>query len=129
MHAFEEEPEVLRVNSRRDAMSQVCDPRSRLLTAFETPTHPLNLPLNRFLPTVQHVRIQVPLERNAWADDFPSNGRVDAPVQPDYIVTACPSDAFQGGARSLWKEGEGNDWKSLNPQPPTNFSGDVSKGG
>lgn len=64
MHAFEEELEVLRVNSGCDTMSQIRDPRLRLLTAFETLTHPLDLPLYRFFPAVQYVRIQVALERD-----------------------------------------------------------------
>jgi len=103
MHAFEEEPEVLRVNSGCDTMSQVCDPRFCLLVAFETPAHPLDLPLYRFFPTVQYVRIQVALERDTWTDDVSSDGRFYAPIQPDHVVTAGLSDILQRPVRPLGK--------------------------
>lgn len=113
MHAFEEEPEVLRVDSGRDPMSQVRDPRLRLLATFETLAHPLNLPLDRFLPAIQYVRIQVTLECYTWTDGFPSNGWLDTPVQPDHVVAACLSDVLQGPVCSLGKEGEGNNGEPL----------------
>jgi hypothetical protein len=128
VYTFEEEPEVFRVNPGRDPMPQVCNPRPRLPPAFKTLAHPLNLPFNRFLPAIQHVRVQISLERNIWTGYFPSNGQFDAPIQPNHIVTAPLSDPFQGGVRSFRKEGEGNDWKPLIPQSPTNFSGDIFEG-
>ena len=88
VYAFEEEPEVLRVNSRRNPMPQIRDPRLCLLTALETLAHPLYLSFDRLLPAVQYVRIQVALERDVWTGGLPSNGRFDTPVQPDHIVTA-----------------------------------------
>ena len=113
MHAFEEEPEVLRVNSGRDTMSQVRDPRLRLLTTLETPTHPLHLPLYRFFPAVQYVRVQVALECDTWTDSIPSDRRFNAPIQSDHVVTARLSDIFQGLVRPLGKEDEGNDGELL----------------
>ena len=129
MHAFEEEPEVLRVDSGRDTMSQVRDPPSCLLVALETPAHPPDLPLYRFSPTVQYVRIHVTLERNIWTDDVPSDGRFYAPVQPDHVVTAGLSDILQGPVRPLGKENEGNNGELLDLQLLPNFCGDISEVG
>ena len=129
MYTFKEEPEVLRVDSGRDTMPQVRDPRFGVLTPFETLAHPLYLPLNRLSTTIQHVRIQVALERNTWTDGFPSNRRVDAPVQSDHIVPAGLSDVFQGAVRSLGEEGKRNNGEPLDLQSLTKFSGDVLEGG
>jgi len=128
MHALEEEPEVLRVNSGRDTMSQVRDPPFCLFTTFETLGHPLDLPLNRFSPSIQYVGVHVALDRDTWADGFPSNGRVDAPVQPDHVVPAGPSDVFQGAVRSLGEEGERDNGEPLGRQLLTQLGGDVLEG-
>lgn len=129
MHALEEDPEVVRVDPRRNTMSQVRNPRLRLFPTLETLAHPLNLPLNCFSPVIQCVRIQVALERDTWPDGFPSDGRFNTPVQPDHIVTTGLSNIFQGVVGSLGKEGEWDNRKPLDLQLPTDFSGDVLEGG
>ena len=129
MYTFKEEPEVFRVNSGRYTMTQIRDPRFRLLTTFETLAHPLDLLLNRFSPIIQCVRIQVALERDTWTDGFPSNGWVDAPVQPDYIVPAGLSNIFQRAVRSPGEEDERNNGEPLGLQSLTKFGGDVLEGG
>ena len=125
MHTFKEEPEVLGVNPGCDTMPQVGDPRLRVPAAFEPLAHPLDLPPNRILPTIQYVGIQVALEHDSWTDGFPSNGRVDAPVQPDHVVLGGPSDTFQGGVRSLGEEDERDNGEPLGLQSLTNVGGDV----
>jgi len=129
VHALEEEPEVLGVNSGRDAMSQVRDPPFCLLTAFETPAHPLDLPLDGFSPAIQYVGVHVALDRDTWADGFPSNGWVDAPVQSDHVVPAGLGDVFQGAVRPLGEEGEGDNGEPLGRQSLTELGGDVLEGG
>ena len=113
MHTLEEEPKILGVNSGRDAMSQVRDPRLCPFTAFETLTHSLNLPLDRFPPAVQYIGIHVALERDTWTGGLPSNARFDTPVQPDHVVSAGLSDMFQRAIRSLGKESEGDNREAL----------------
>ena len=125
MYALKEEPEVIRVNSWRDSMSQVRDPRLCLLTAFETPAHSLNLPFNRSFPAVQYVGIQVTLERDTWTNGFPSNGWINAPVQTNHVVPAGLSNVFQGAVRSLGEKGERNNGEPLGLQLLTKFGGDV----
>jgi len=125
VYAFEEEPKVFRVNPRCDTMSQVRDPRLCLCATLETLAHPLDSSFDRFFPAIQYVRIQVSLERDTWADGFPSNGRFDAPVQPDHILTAGMGDIFQRAVRSLGEEGEGDNRKPLDLQLLTDFGGDV----
>ena len=129
MDALKEGPEVLRINSRRDTVSQVRDPPFCFLTAFETLAHPLDLPLNRLSPAIQYVGIQVALERDTWTDGFPSNGWVDAPVQPDHVVAAGLSDTFEGAVRSLGEESERDNGELLGLQLLPKFCGDVLEGG
>ena len=129
MHAFEEELEVVRVDPRRNPMSQVRDPRLCLFATLETLARPLNFSLDRFFPSIQYVRIQVALERDTCADGLPSDGRFNTPVQPDHVVTAGLSDIFQRAVRPLREEGERNNRKPLGLQLLPDLCGDVSEGG
>ena len=52
VHALEEEPKVLRINSGCDSMPQIRDPSFCLLTAFEALAHPFDLALDCFSPTI-----------------------------------------------------------------------------
>ena len=113
MQTLEEEPEVFGVNPGRNAMPQVRNPRLCLSITLETLAHPLNFSLDCFFPAVQHVWIQVALERDTWADGFPSDGRFDTPIQSNHIVSTGPSDIIQRAVRSLGEEGEGNNWEPL----------------
>jgi hypothetical protein len=80
MDTLEEEPQILWVNTWSDAMPKIRNPTFGRLAIFETHTHPLHFPLYRFPAAIQHIRIQVALQRYFGPDEFASFGSFDAPV-------------------------------------------------
>lgn len=88
-------------------MSQIRDPRLRPSLHPEPLTHPLHLSLNRLPPAVQHVRVQVPLERDGVGLDERAGERgLDEPVEAEDVVPRVLGEVLQGVVGAFGEEDE-----------------------
>lgn len=86
MYALEEPPQVLRIHTRRDPVSQICDPRFRFAVHFKAFTHALHRLLDRIAPTVEQTWVHVALKGRLPFRDASGFGRVDAPVKTEDVI-------------------------------------------
>lgn len=87
VYTFKEESQILWINSWCDAMPQVRNPSFGRLDASEALAHPLHLPVDRFPAAIQHIWIQISLQGNFGPYKFAGFGRLDAPVEPEDVVS------------------------------------------
>lgn len=113
-HPLEEELGILRLDPRRNAMSQVDDPPTLdplLRTRQEPVLPPRKLPHlfpNRILTTQQHTRVAVPLQRDPSLRVLPREPRRDGPVESDSLVAALGKGGeLCGRGRAFGEDGHG----------------------
>ena len=86
VHTFKEPLQILGVNARRDTMTQIRDPCTRLALDAELLAHALHLALDRISSAIQQPRVEVALQRDLPADERARDGAVDAPVESEDVV-------------------------------------------
>ena len=104
MDALEEPAQILGVHPGRNPMPQVRDPRLRRPRALEPLAHPLHLALDRLAAAVEHVRVEVALERGLARDGGARVRGVDAPVDADHVVAGAVGERGELRVRALGEE-------------------------
>lgn len=85
-------------------MPQVRDPSLGTARNLEAFAHPLHLPFNSIPSTVQHVRIEVSLQRDLVPDALPSLGGIDAPIESKNVVSRVFGQEREGLASTFGEE-------------------------
>jgi hypothetical protein len=67
-------------------MPEIGDPAS--VTRAEPLAHPLDGCLYRVAPTVQDIRVHIPLQCDLGADDPARFDGINAPIEPEDIITS-----------------------------------------
>src|SRR6266404_5431109 len=98
VYAFEEPFEIIRVDARRNTVSEIRDPPFRWTAAFtERGTHATHAALNSFVSTVECCRVKIPLQRLVRRH-CTRVLRCDAPVETEDVV-ARVRGGCEGGRR------------------------------
>jgi hypothetical protein len=106
-------------------MTEVADPPFWFLATLECFAHALDLPLDRVLPTVQHIWIEVSLKRDFIADLLARLGGVNAPVETQNVVTGLVGQERKGPVCAFREQHERRNRNIVGRQFGSNVRGDV----
>ena len=85
MQALQEPFEILWINARRNAVSEIRNPPFGRASFTKGRAHATHATLDSLASTVQQCRIQVPLPRLVWRH-YTKVRRRDAPVEAEHVV-------------------------------------------